>query len=1850
MATSLGELLIGFDIDTKKADEKLESFFKKVEESKDRLKIKVDVDKTYLKKSIKEALGTDSFTIKLDARGNLKDSFDIRSLNNYQKALGIINDKINALNVIKESGTNSRFLEDEIAKAKEYKTAIENAISACHGLTNAGDSIRMLEEVNRFSRRTGKEKTYRAEDKNEEKRLNKIISLKTLIKTLEDEMSRLSKSEFKAPELKGDIDAQKAKITQLINQAKEYLEAIDSVNSSKIKELKADSISRITESRGIAGNADLSINKLKDYNEQWDKTSQSIANAHEALRQIFGFAAIKQFATSLIEIGGEFEKQQIALRSMLGDLGQAETLFSQIKSLAIKSPFEFKELASYAKQMAAYGIPYEELYDSTKRLADISAGLGVDMQRIILAYGQVRSATVLKGTELRQFTEAGIPLVQSLADKISQMNGNIVTTGEVFDMISKKQIPFEYVKDVLYDMTNEGGKFYNMQAELAETVAGKWSNLRDAYDIMLSEIEKGNNGALGASIDGIRSLMENWRAVLPFFTGIGSSYLMLTSVVKAYNLVESGRNVITMLNNKADIIKQANIIRQTVATTALNAEQTKLLATSRALSMVNPWTIGLVAIAGIGAALYTAISNLKTLHGELDEIRESVDKDTSSELYNLEAIKERLKDVAEGTDERKNLINELNSKYGSYLSNLAQESDSYEKLAENIDAARNALIEKAKADMYDRQASKVKEYYDEDMANQEDILGKYIAGDFARATGKAISSKLKEQIVFAIKNAVMSGATENELLEMLQKRYSKLGFGAVGGQYKLVEKKTDDGRTVKVPENIGGSLLQIRQMIRSANELNNELKELDDTSRTMFEGAAWQPYSIAINDIKEKHEKIRASIEGENAAREKAKDQIKEYEEILNTLKSYNQERTSTYSSYFSKYTELKNSEDFKDSLGKKIESIAKDSPLTLYVNQSSTLDEFVSKAKAAYKEAEKTLKEYGSLLVKLGIKYDPSMTGEEFDKLIDDVKNSGLGNKIPFYERQSVIDALKASKEKTAIQNAEKEFGFSLHDDGKNKNNSTKDVEAEKWRNRLSLLKTFYTEYQKLLSLYGKEAAKQKIMADASFDELKEFGVTDPEKQIENLNLLISKLGNTEQQKKVKASAIKQRYDVEVEIDKEKLEAAKKKLEEDFSELTSKYDVFKQWKEATGDVTLSMNIAFGGIVKNDTIADEIRERIEKEIEKVKGNGYSSEITFDMVLNMNEDKLKSIFGDSSVSMVQQWSKAYRDEMKKISKESTDALLKVINDSKSLNDRLRKLENDARNASNKIWNTKPVSKEVNAELAKRDSQISANLDLERYKLSAEYVNLFNNALALSSGEIEKASKNMESKLNAALKNGVITAEEFNAEMEKLRKVSENFGKNGLFGKQNDLSIFLKGGLEGLRDKIADQIESINIKIEERRSKGQLTTDLDIQKENLEQQYKKIQDLIEKTSKFSDGVAVATGIINGLSESCKSLSDMFDALGNEHMANFFDDMNDIIGIFSSILSPVDSIVQNAMKGNVSGIISSVISAPIKMVTAPITGLAKLHDKRLQREIEASERRQKELELASKRINAILDRTLGGVYNFKDGSGKTYYEEQYKNLTDQREEVWKQYAAEDKKKKSDKDKIADYRNAIEELDEQIRYFALDMANELYGIDFMSWADDLADAVVSAWASGEDAAEAWKDKVSDIMKDVVKNVIATKYIQQALEAPMNEFIKSFDAKKGILDEDLIASTAKGVVDAYGVAGETSMQMLDALKSAGLDLSDKNTKSKSGLSAGITSITENTADLLASYLNDVRLNVSVLRALQEKYYASLEGDNGMNAIAQSQLTELRSIAQNTQSIYSLFNQITNGTKKVYVN
>lgn len=223
--------------------------------------------------------------------------------------------------------------------------------------------------------------------------------------------------------------------------------------------------------------------------------------------------ASKMFAVALgaavIAVGGlavkaaaEFEQTEVAMTTMLGSAEKAQQLLKDLTDFAAKTPFEFTGITKTAKQLLAFGIENEKLIPTLKSLGDVAAGLSVPIEQVAYAYGQVRSANQLYGTELRQFVNAGIPILAELASMFG------VTTAEAKKMVEEGKVGFDDVEKAFNNMSGAGGRFNNLMIKQSATLAGKWSNLKDIANLTFRELGEKLLPTLKTALDGVIGALQ----------------------------------------------------------------------------------------------------------------------------------------------------------------------------------------------------------------------------------------------------------------------------------------------------------------------------------------------------------------------------------------------------------------------------------------------------------------------------------------------------------------------------------------------------------------------------------------------------------------------------------------------------------------------------------------------------------------------------------------------------------------------------------------------------------------------------------------------------------------------------------------------------------------------------------------------------------------------------------------------------------------------------------------------------------------------------------------------------------------------------------------------------------------------------------------------------------------------------------------------------------------------------------------------------------------------------------------------------------------------------------------------
>lgn len=501
---------------------------------------------------------------------------------------------------------------------------------------------------------------------------------------------------------------------------------------------------------------------MESVKTQTNSIIPNLKNLAMQLGLVFSVQQLNQWVKHMVEVRAQFELQNIALRSIIQNKEKADQIFAEVQQLALKSPFSIMELNKFTKQMAAYGVEADKLVGVTKQLADVSAGLGVDMSRLILAYGQVKTANYLRATEVRQFTEAGLNITQELANYFTELNGKMVTAGEVTEMITKRMVRFEDVAEVFKRVTSAGGMFYEMQEKQSEGLQGQIQRIGDAYSIMLNDIGKSNQGTIAGVLAIWRELIQNWRVVAEYIKIAAGAYLLYESYVHRGVIIKA----VTSIANAWNLVSKS-----TIGATAATFMQTNALGK---LSMI--FEGATTAVRGFGIALKAALNatiigviiygvtelinyfiEAKSKADQLAESLDNIDKEVSQEFDKSAASYERLAraitDSSKTFDERNEAMSELKRTFKDILPDEYLQLSYIEQYAGHWDEAERAMKQYYDSLALEKEKAAIKE------ANESNI--KETRKDIAEVTYKELGED------FGISKGQLQSFVDNILQQML---------------------------------------------------------------------------------------------------------------------------------------------------------------------------------------------------------------------------------------------------------------------------------------------------------------------------------------------------------------------------------------------------------------------------------------------------------------------------------------------------------------------------------------------------------------------------------------------------------------------------------------------------------------------------------------------------------------------------------------------------------------------------------------------------------------------------------------------------------------------------------------------------------------------------------------------------------------------------------------------------------------------------------------------------------------------------------------------------------------------------
>ena len=1914
-----------------------------------------------------------------------------------------------------ELGVNTSALEKALSNATELKKRIEDANIALMGKGGRPSYSSYAEEVNKLSsslinatnaqkdlnsaqdkanRKAEAQATRDAakakqEDAAAEKQRQREIGISTQrINSLSDALNRLKSARFTAKMLginTDEINQQIYKVIDSINlletarkrlegKDKDALGSIGQIGNGREVQLANRVAAEYEKSnREVQKGIELEQKRQQEIAKSAAKARNDLAAAFaganaeaKKMQSIVGdikslflqggivFGA-QQFFNSIVQTGGEIVQQHVALRSILGDVQKADELFAQTQQLALQSPFKFGELNRDVKQLAAFGVEANDLYDTTKRLADIASGLGVDFGRLGLAFGQVKARSWLDGKELRQFAYAGLPLLQKITELYNSegKNGrNNYTQADVKKMISGRQVSFEDVQKVLWKMTDEGGQFYNMQLVLSETLLGRWNKLIDAWDIMLGKFAEGKNvigGTFSFIINRVTDLVLALDKLSPAMLSFGAIF-----AARKLGLMASGKLGFGSINK--NYTQQMNAQLRTYAIEQQQLVTEGKITQQKALQNVQARAY----LLSDTASRANAMSRL-ALEGKMSVLQMQkavkeglVTKELIRQLAVMGQITARQEQIILGGTRFAAVMNMGISKIGGGIKSLftmlggwwglaiglaVQTFSSYssdmDRISENAKGFRDSAYNKKKN--YEDELANEKPANSADLQQRVNSMKELLrnSGDYTQTIEDQITraKNLNEQ--YDILNKGIVAARDNSQQEANDSDVVAGALGASGGWGSgnpfadTMEDAVEDLNEAVIKYQTLLSGLDEDTKSRMDSVANQFLKpeeramSLDEKIRILAErgGANWDSFvlksSNGSNDIANSIYKIGIRAN-------KVSDQINEIAKkniprIINFLKkSFN-----LFGVDFSKWCN-RNSSRFASMIERMLDACKVNVPQIREYLKSIFYQEAGAKQpkKAGGGKVEKP-----KTPMQQRVRRNLSKTGKSkarveaqatmLDSYLDETSDYNTDNNLQtelqnrYNEYKNRENKFKRGKISKALrdeawesynslnQAAWEGLGYKFYPQdkksnkvpkGRNRNSGRKeDIELKRLQERLSSLKSARQMYQKYKSIMSDEEAKKKTYN--LFPEVTGLNLDDYQKAVHSL--LEGFSINTTERKKFQTSIYREVAEwLFDEKDKKEYERKAADFSESMNKLSERWDLYKSLLEKTGSKFFAESAWVDAFQMDDKVQSLIDEYYAH---------YHEVFNLQNSLGMTDGEAKAKL--KLPNQYEEWKKItelLRGNYVKSLKDAAD----IIEKTEDYEDKILKIRQDY---DKLISKTNDPGIKARYEI-QRDKEIG-QVKLDKFKNSSDYLNFYGAIVSLGMDKAQAIGARIRQNINEALQNGAIDAREYAKEIKQL---DEQLSKL-----TSPKKTFLNGGLKGMAEqKISDASEQMTIAAS-KISEGKKVRELGL-KMGDENFVKRGDSMIasgkammkaaeilfkdgtkakESLDKFANVVSIIDQNVQGMSEAFNDIKETASLLGADTESDGWQDASAFFETFSGMSSSLSKVVTSAESGNIGGILAGVTG----IFTSPIKAFAKAHDAKLDRQIKLAERQLNELKNLSSNISSVIEKTLGGIYSYERSSdttkklndvkndykawkaysktdmGKAFfggknlshysnetydavmktetnpsaYADQLALLHAQEDELRKQRQAEDDKKKTDKDKLADYDQQIKEMELQIKTFAQDFLKDVYSIDMKSWGNQLTDTVVSAWTKGEDAVEAYKNKVKDMVRDVTKNIVSQKIMEKALEKPM-EWLTGILDEKGKLDE----TDMNDFADKLYEVGENVVPQLtgifDALKEKGLDLRENGSSSATN---SIKGITEETADILASYLNAVRLDVSVIREMQGKFIPE------MSEIAKSQLTQLNLIARNTlrnadaaeriEKIFieynDNFNRVINGTKSL---
>ena len=1669
----------------------------------------------------------------------------------------------------------------------------------------------------------------------------------------------------------------------------------------------------------------------------------------------------QQFAMSIITTGGEMEKQHIALQSILGDMQNANTMFNQIKELALNSPFTFSELNRDVKQLAAYGVEYEQLYDTTKRLADMSSGLGVSFDRIALAFGQVQARGWLDGKELRQIAYAGIPLLEKLSEFYSKQEGRNVSTSEIKTRISSRDVSFDDVRSIFWQMTDAGGQFYNMQQVLSETLLGRYNKLKDAWEIMLADFANGKN-IIGGTFKGILDVVTNLVQQIHVLGPAMVAAFAGPAIMRGVKTLEGGIGK-RILNSKGNIAKEAELklLRGEKITPVekriLQYKNQIRIQDIQALAKANAITKAelrrLYVTGQITKEMYKQGMALTKQEGQVNRI-------------SLGGVLKGLASPSKWGAAGGLLLGGLKSGFSSIIGFLGGLPGIAISAGSAIFAYYWQKHQQLKQDM-ETTADELKDRYTK--------IGEFLRDNDADKAIKDGDEKEIENLIDAYKEKLKEIAPEKEnafTMSILEKKSNEDRLKYLKEQLVLLKQVEDSTQkslsnedTYKGFDDKLSSAKEIAEAFSSASAKANMINatQSDFASLNSWEEKykdevkAMRNYLInELGDISNSPElqgkanQILSSFFAKQGWNQDVSDQFRA--DVLNAMGV----ETGFYENKFKDALDnavntsfpwigdkIRNNQELTDAEKVQVSNMMKDAAAQVqkdYPFASDALkrmlaaDRFEAVIHLVFRnddsdltqQLEKNLKGSGYDYHEKN-KYVKSWgkdAGDDYDKAKSNAESDITAAKKELNTRKKMLALGNLSLDEFTQKQKEYELKMqAYHDnwgewftgDDKKKNKKTggrrstgaqTDKALEDLRKRIDLYKKMYAEIKKFKELYGEGAIGQ-LANDGEFEAIfgdkKRFPISDYTNYETSIKELLRTL----------PASTKDRLDYAAN-EKAGIQTENRKLIEDqrreelnvlnkqLDTISEQYEMYKKIYELTGNKKGAQNIAFGGIVQFDTYKKFLEEQLDI---AVKHDNIQSglNLTTDEVEGMSLENVKDKYGEET--RVYDIRKKLEDENNKIKKETIDLMATLIEKNATIS---QQIEDENRKYERQLELIKGIEDpnmrdRAKAGATKTHNENVAKLQFEQFKQESDWVAIFDDLDRVSSATIDSMIEKID-QFSMTTGLSVESIKQLRDALDKLRneQISRNpfsfifggvnrgkaigkFINEHLGGMDDTAKIFVSkeeasrlGIAGGVRTKASLKNDQQSAYADSSKAISELANKMQALSTVLDPVINLFKAIGEEDSILGQIVGGASGALS----SAASTAGAFDTLGKMKGLGFLKGAGPYAAAASAALSIGGSLIKafgadyssynkaKAEYDNLTSIWDSLISKKTEYMNihwgTEATEASKEAQEMLKAEIEQTK------VIAQKRLNSG---SSAGSHSIWYRMWKGSYKYNGQNWRDVAGEISSKYGVQfngmEDMLNMDADTLSkikkDYTGLWASMDSEFR----DYLEKL--IQYGEKADDMIEALtekltgnkfsdlVSSWGDAMSTMENASDSLVDHFEENLKKTILNSMIDniygdkiKALLKKTQEYAENVNNIKDSNGNVISEYTGAEYTDIKNTTDDLTKQ-IEATRDYLKKVYGWSDNSSSSSRNSVKSITEETGDLIASYLNEIRADCAVMRAEQAKYYPE------MSEIAKSQLSQLNAIARNTlrnadaaeriESIFveynDNFNRVLNGTKSL---